>query len=116
MTPNNLKTLFKIFDNYRTDKKDRVFQITLVDEDTVYVQNISAPRRTAGATSISKLTPEQKAERAAKARSARSGVTTHCKRGHEWTPENTLVYQGVRSCKACRRLSYETYSKRRKLS
>jgi hypothetical protein len=26
---------------------------------------------------------------------------THCKRGHEFTPENTHVYQGMRRCRAC---------------
>lgn len=27
---------------------------------------------------------------------------THCKRGHEFTPENTYTYDGSRVCKACR--------------
>ena len=26
---------------------------------------------------------------------------THCKRGHEFTPENTYVYKGHRTCKKC---------------
>jgi len=26
---------------------------------------------------------------------------THCKRGHEFTPENTWTYQGMRRCRAC---------------
>lgn len=31
---------------------------------------------------------------------------THCKRGHEWTPENTYMYpDGSRYCKACNRES-----------
>jgi hypothetical protein len=28
---------------------------------------------------------------------------THCKRGHEFTPENTYVYKTSRICKTCRR-------------
>lgn len=28
---------------------------------------------------------------------------THCPRGHEYTPENTYVYDGYRSCRTCRR-------------
>lgn len=28
---------------------------------------------------------------------------THCKRGHEFTPENTHVYRGARSCRTCMR-------------
>ena len=28
---------------------------------------------------------------------------THCKRGHEFTPENTYEYKGNRQCKACMR-------------
>lgn len=30
-------------------------------------------------------------------------IPTHCKRGHEFTPENTRVYNGKRICRACRR-------------
>lgn len=28
---------------------------------------------------------------------------THCREGHEFTPENTAVHNGCRSCKTCRR-------------
>lgn len=28
---------------------------------------------------------------------------THCKNGHEFTPENTAQKSGYRSCKACRK-------------
>jgi hypothetical protein len=33
---------------------------------------------------------------------ARQAAQTHCKRGHEFTPENTYLYRGMRNCKACR--------------
>jgi hypothetical protein len=29
---------------------------------------------------------------------------THCKRGHEFTPENTRVSRGQRACRACHRM------------
>jgi hypothetical protein len=29
---------------------------------------------------------------------------THCKRGHEFTPENTRLKKGLRNCRACARL------------
>jgi len=29
---------------------------------------------------------------------------THCKRGHEFTPENTWLYRGLRYCRHCRRI------------
>lgn len=28
-------------------------------------------------------------------------LATHCKRGHEWTPENTAIQAGGRYCRAC---------------
>lgn len=31
---------------------------------------------------------------------------THCIRGHEFTPENTLHYAGHRACRACRKMRY----------
>jgi hypothetical protein len=33
-------------------------------------------------------------------------LPTHCKNGHEWTPENTVHLPKQRRCKACRRESY----------
>lgn len=32
---------------------------------------------------------------------------TRCKRGHEFTPENTYVYDGRRACRICRRRNTE---------
>jgi hypothetical protein len=29
---------------------------------------------------------------------------THCKHGHEFTPENTMIYGGFRQCRECNRL------------
>jgi hypothetical protein len=28
-------------------------------------------------------------------------LKTHCPQGHEYTPDNTYLYNGMRSCKAC---------------
>jgi hypothetical protein len=39
---------------------------------------------------------------------------THCKRGHEFTPENTYLVKGTgRSCKECRRIRQATYQPQR---
>lgn len=34
--------------------------------------------------------------------SARHAVKTHCDNGHEFTPENTYLWEGARYCRACR--------------
>lgn len=34
---------------------------------------------------------------------------THCKRDHEFTPDNTHVYRGARFCRACKRHRELTY-------
>ncbi len=32
---------------------------------------------------------------------------THCKRGHEFTKDNTYVYRGYRVCKACDNIRHQ---------
>lgn len=34
----------------------------------------------------------------------RNKAKTHCKRGHEFTPENTYAYRGQRHCRACAKI------------
>lgn len=36
-----------------------------------------------------------------KGRSSLNALKTHCPQGHEYTPENTKVYRGMRSCVRC---------------
>lgn len=47
--------------------------------------------------------------------SARQMRQTHCKRGHEFTPENTYIQPpNMRSCKTCRIACYRKWNARRK--
>jgi hypothetical protein len=39
---------------------------------------------------------------------------THCKQGHEYTPENTILYRGHRSCRACANEANRRYRTRRR--
>lgn len=52
--------------------------------------------------------------------SAQNARKTHCKRGHEFTPENTITIQGVyglqRSCKECKHEAQRRYKQSRKAS
>lgn len=41
-------------------------------------------------------------------------TVTHCKHGHEFTPENTYVWRGERSCKACDRRRQRGYHRARR--
>lgn len=38
---------------------------------------------------------------------------THCKRGHEFTPENTYMTPAGRSCKTCRKAAWEAWKHNR---
>ena len=44
----------------------------------------------------------------------RYALMTHCKRGHEFTPENTRVWSGRRNCRACDRLRQRAYQARKR--
>lgn len=39
---------------------------------------------------------------------------THCKRGHEFTPENTRLYHGRRHCRTCQREVYDAARRARR--
>jgi hypothetical protein len=39
---------------------------------------------------------------------------THCIRGHEFTPENTIIRQEVRQCRICEKNRQDSYNLRRK--
>lgn len=51
------------------------------------------------------------------ARRQRSAFKTHCKNGHEFTPENTYIKPGLRdgrrTCRACQRAAVAAYTTRR---
>lgn len=40
---------------------------------------------------------------------------THCPYGHEYTPENSFIQNGVKSCKICRRRRDDERKQRRKI-
>jgi hypothetical protein len=42
-------------------------------------------------------------QKAAAVHAEQKRAETHCKRGHEFTPENTYLYRTTRSCRICRR-------------
>ncbi len=39
---------------------------------------------------------------------------THCKRGHEFTPENTVAHKNGRQCRACSYANHNEYMRRRR--
>lgn len=45
-------------------------------------------------------------------RRRRNASQTHCKKGHEFTPENTLMHRGTRKCRECNRIRQIAFQKR----
>lgn len=43
-----------------------------------------------------------------------NAAKTHCKSGHEFSPENTYLYRGKRCCRSCQRATARRYSLRKK--
>jgi len=44
---------------------------------------------------------------------AAHAAKTHCKEGHEFTPENTYVWRGARKCRACRAAAWKRHYERK---
>ncbi len=51
----------------------------------------------------------------AKGRGAQQRIVG-CPRGHEYTPENTYVYNGTRQCRSCRRARASAHDKKKRLA
>lgn len=59
------------------------------------------------------VTHQVNAARAARNEYKRS--ITHCRNGHEYTPENTHWYRGDRYCRSCQRAAWRRHDERRRL-
>lgn len=55
------------------------------------------------------LQPIDKSEHAAMS----NNTKTHCPSGHEYTEENTGIYNGKRYCRSCRKIYWDKYKSRR---
>jgi HNH endonuclease len=44
---------------------------------------------------------------------ARAAAITHCPQGHEYTPENTYLHNGMRTCRTCQRARSAAWKQRR---
>lgn len=49
-------------------------------------------------------------------RAATNAAKTHCKRGHEFTAQNTYIYKGQRTCRKCAALKTKRYMQRKRNS
>lgn len=46
--------------------------------------------------------------------SSLNALKTHCPQGHEYTPENTMTFNGMRSCRCCMNERSAQYHRRRR--
>ena len=56
---------------------------------------------------------ENTADKMRKGRHHKTGVT-HCRQGHEYTPNNTYIYENARYCIECRRINRRRYHAKNK--
>lgn len=70
--------------------------------DGMHIDHLCRVRHCVNPEHLEAVTQKENNNRAAVVRSTR---TTHCKRGHEFTPENTFIHSsGGRQCRTCRNL------------
>lgn len=72
-------------------------------------------RRCVNPDHLEAVTPKDNITRSHLSRAGRNSRKTHCKRGHEFTPENTLIYRdGRRECRNCRNRKQREYGARKR--
>jgi hypothetical protein len=64
------------------------------------------------------LEPVTRKENLRRGSSEHSGGKTHCKYGHEFTPENTIIHKhtGYRACRTCRNRWQRDYNARKRFA
>jgi hypothetical protein len=70
-------------------------------EDGLEIDHLCRTRRCVNPGHLEPVTKTENARRGV-GQPARHGRQTHCKRGHEFTPENTYQWQTSRICRTCR--------------
>jgi hypothetical protein len=92
----------RIGDGYRTDQVHRVAYELHVGPipDGLHIDHLCRVKLCVNPDHLEAVTQAENNRRAAAAR-----TVTHCKRGHEFTPENTLTTRGHRNCRACRNIN-----------
>lgn len=71
-------------------------------------------RRCVNPSHLEAVPPKDNILRSHLSTAGKNSRKTHCKRGHEFTPENTLSHNGGRACRACHNLKQREYGARRR--
>lgn len=73
-----------------------------------------AHRRCVNPEHLKIVTPRENTMLSPNTLAAKNAAKDRCKHGHDYTPDNTYVWRGQRTCRACnRRLSLESKARRR---
>lgn len=93
----------RISRNYRWVNAHRAFYEHFVGPipEGLHIDHLCRNRACVNPKHLEPVTPRENTRRSPIARGAVNARKTHCIRGHEFTPENTIVVKRGRNCRTC---------------